>query len=306
MNDKGIGLTMEDVVASLEKARALIDAEAPEAKLLYDVQKELESRVSLIRLRNRKDMQRLRYTRHPLRKMFEVMVSMISTAVLLAVGVIVFKDADSLTDAIRDIALTVPVLAVMAPFLWYIIRGRYMAPIFLAGPGGADRRLAGLVAYWKVTENTENAPRLHVYGMFQATPRWFGLSWVQIGGAHNFRVTHVVGESPLKVVFALPPEDVGLWRLPDNRWNEIQRDTRDRAPEGAYLLLLLSDLLDDLEGRRLIKTDREQVIRASEARVWRPHVEEAARVLRRLQQLADLPSSKADNDNRNQAAEGSE
>lgn len=299
MNDNSVGLTMEDVVASLEKARALMDANAPEAnKLLYDVQKELESRLSLIRLSDKKKVRRLRGTRHPLRTMLEMMVSLTSTAALLAVTAVVVKDAESLADAIRDVALTVPALAIMAPFLWYMLRGRYMAPVFFSGPRGADRRFAGLVAYWKVTENNENAPRLHVYGVFQAAPRWHGLSWVEIGGAHNFRITRIVGESPMKVVFALPPQDVGLWRvdIDNNRWNEIQRDTRDRAPEGAHLLLILSDLLDDLERRRLIQTDREHVIRAGEAIVWRSHVEEAARLLRRLQRLADIPGHEADMD----------
>lgn len=298
MSEHKVGLTMEDVVASIEKARALMGAEAPGAQLLYDVQKRLESHLSLIRLNDQKNIRRLRGTRHPLRTMLEVMVSLTSTVVLLAVAGVVVKDAESIGDAIRNIALTVPALAVMVPFVWYIVRGRYMAPIFYSGPRGADRRFAGLVAYWKVTENTENVLRLHVYGMFQATPRWLGLSWVEIGGVHNFRITRVVGESPLKIVFALPHDDVGLWKrhIDDNRWNEIQRDTRDRAPEAAHLLTILSDLLDDLESRRSIQTDREDIIRAGEIRTWRPHVEEAARLLQRLHRLADLPSSESGGD----------
>lgn len=297
MSDTTVGQTMEDVVASLEKVRALMGADAPGAKLLYDVQKGLESRLALVRLGDQENAQRLREPRHspPLRMALEMMVSLTSIAVFLVIASTVAKDADSLADAIRDIALTVPALAIMAPVLWYVLRGRYMSPISFSGPEGADRRFAGFAAYWKVTEITDGAPRLHVYGMFQAAPRWFGLSWVEIG-VHNFRVTHVVGESPLKVVFALPAEDVGLWRFHRHRWNDIQRDTRDRAPQGAQLLLLLSDLLDDLEARRLIQTDREQIIRAGETRIWRPHVEEAGRLLERLQRLADVPNSTADGD----------
>ena len=307
MSANKVGMTLEDVIAALEKAQSLMDSEAPAAKLLHDVQKRLESRLNLTRLSDRKNIQRLQSSPRSLPTILEVVVSFTSIAALLAIIGTVAKDADSFADAVRDIALTVPALAVTVSLIWYIFRGRYMSPVFFSGPGGADRRFAGVVAYWKVTEKHENAPRLHVYGMFQATPRWFGLSWVEIGSVHKFRVTHVVGESPIGVVFALPPQDVGLWKLQDHRWDEIQRDTRDRAPEGAHLLLVLSDLLDDLERRRLIETDQEQVIRAGETSTWRPHVEEATHLLERLQRLADLPSSRANDDRKaNQVPENLE
>ena len=205
---------------------------------------------------------------------------------LVAAGTLI---SDEIWLKARNVVITIPLIVAALAFAWGVIQGRYISSVVFTGPAGCDRRFAGIAAGWKVTENNAGHPRLHVYGLVRGA-RYLGLSQVRIGGTHVFQVTHVVGESPVKAVFALHTSDIGLWRLPKYNKDKTLRDTRDRIPEAASLLLIWNSLLDDLEERLTVESDNEDFLRAAEIQVWKPHAEELTRHASRLRSLAGLPN----------------
>lgn len=212
-------------------------------------------------------------------------VSLITVG-LVAAGIHI---SDDIWSKARNVVITIPLIVAALAFAWGVIQGRYISSVIFTGPAGCDRHFAGVAVGWKVTENNAGHPRLHVYGLVRGA-RHQGLSQVRIGGTHVFQVTHVVGESPIKAVFALHASDIGLWRLPKYNKDKTLRDTRDRIPEAASLLLTWDSLLDDIEERLTVDSDNEDFLRAAENQAWKPHAEELTRHASRLRSLAGLPN----------------
>lgn len=190
-------------------------------------------------------------------------------------------------DGLKGFALLLPAIAAAVAFAYGILRGRFATAVYYTGLSGGQRSFAGIASHWRVGESATGEIRLHVYGLIWGS-RWPGLSAVEVGDVHRFPVSHAVGESPVKVVFAMERPDVGLWRLPDPvAVGDGRNDPEAIAHEIMWMLKNIDDMVKSAESRSASISDEDFARKELFQRGFAPVCREAERMCMRIRKLLD-------------------